>query len=120
MGLTKSELFSAEQNEMALLAKAIGHPARIAILDYLQRTNQCVNGFLVEELGLAQATVSQHLKALKQAGLVRGTVAGTAVNYCIDPSGWQRLQHWFEQLLRPSADAQNPLSPCSTSSSKTC
>src|SRR4051812_37470903 len=78
MGLTKTELFTENQNEMAAMAKAIAHPARIAILQHLLKANACINGQLVEELGLAQATISQHLKELKAVGLIQGTIEGTA------------------------------------------
>ena len=85
MGLVKADLFSTEQNRIASMAKVLGHPARIAILQYLVKRGTCVNGSLVEELGLAQATISQHLWELKNAGLIQGTVEGTSVCYCIDP-----------------------------------
>ena len=92
MGITKTELFSARQNDLASLAKVLGHPARIAILEHLLTTSQCVNGDLVDELGLAQATISQHLKELKQAGLIHGTITGTSVCYCIEPEKWASLK----------------------------
>src|SRR3546814_16296012 len=85
MGLTKSEIFSAEQNRLAQLLKALAHPARIAILQHLIKINTCICGDLVEELGLAQATISQHLKELKNAGLIQGTIEGVSVCYCINP-----------------------------------
>jgi predicted transcriptional regulator len=88
MGLTRSDLFTERQNRLAALAKALGHPARIAILDILLQSGRCINGHLVQELGLAQATVSQHLQELKAAGLIRGEIAGPAMCYCIDPAGW--------------------------------
>ena len=66
MGVTKTDLFTEQQNELARYAKALGHPARIAILEYLLEANACINGDLVEELGLAQATISQHLRELKE------------------------------------------------------
>ena len=86
MGTTKSTLFTAEQNRLAELAKAIAHPARVAILQYLARTNQCVCGDIVEELPLSQSTVSQHLKALKQTGLIQGNIEGTSICYCLNAS----------------------------------
>lgn len=85
MGISKIELFSTEQNRLAELAKAIAHPARIAILQYLAKTNQCVCGDIVEELPLSQSTVSQHLKALKQTGLIHGNIEGTSICYCLNP-----------------------------------
>ena len=72
MGLVKDHLFTAEQNRIAALAKVLGHPARVAILQYLIKKGSCVNGLLVDELGLAQATISQHLWELKNAGLIQG------------------------------------------------
>ena len=102
MGTTKSDLFTKEQNEMAAIAKAIAHPARIAILQRLITTKACICGDLTEELGLAQATVSQHLKELKTAGLIQGTVEGTSVCYCINPKIWnvyrQILSGFFVEM----------------------
>jgi len=92
MGTTKSEIFTAQQNELAKQLKAIAHPARVAILQYLIKTNACVCGSIVNELGLAQATISQHLKELKNAGLIQGTIDGVSVCYCIEPNAWARLQ----------------------------
>lgn len=92
MGTTKSEIFTAQQNELARQLKAIAHPARVAILQYLIKTNACVCGSIVNELGLAQATISQHLKELKNAGLIQGTIDGVSVCYCIEPNAWARLQ----------------------------
>ena len=91
MGLIKTDLFTAEQNRIAALAKVLGHPARIAILQFLVKRGTCVNGSLVEELVLAQATISQHLWELKNAGLIQGTLGGTSICYCIDPKGSNAL-----------------------------
>lgn len=99
MGLTKTELFSRKQNELANMAKAISHPARIAILQQLVKTNACICGDLVEELGLAQATISQHLKELKQAGLIQGTIEGASICYCIDPKVWSKYKGLFESFF---------------------
>ena len=84
MGLTKTEKFTDQQNEIALIAKAMGHPARVAILQHLFKINTCICGDLVEEIGLAQPTISQHLKELKQVGLIQGTIEGTSICYCIN------------------------------------
>lgn len=92
MGITKTDLFTQQQNQLALYAKALGHPARIAILEHLLTANACINGDLVKELGLAQPTISQHLKALKEAGIIQGNIEGTRMNYCINPQCWQELQ----------------------------
>lgn len=92
MGTSKTELFTAHENELARYAKALGHPARIAILGHLLNKNRCMAGLLVEELGLAQATISQHLKELKAAGIIKGNIEGTSIRYCIDPKQWEALK----------------------------
>ncbi|MES2488031.1 MAG: metalloregulator ArsR/SmtB family transcription factor [Bacteroidota bacterium] len=95
MGLTKTEGFTAQQNAIATMAKALGHPARVAIIEYLLKVNTCICGDIVNELPLAQATVSQHLKELKNAGLIKGTIEGTAICYCIDEKAIDVLQAYF-------------------------
>jgi predicted transcriptional regulator len=92
MGLTKSEIFSVEQNHLAQMLKALAHPARIAILQEIMKANTCICGDLVNELGLAQATISQHLKELKNSGLIQGTVEGASVCYCINPKTWKVME----------------------------
>jgi ArsR family transcriptional regulator len=99
MGITKSEIFTEQQNQLALLAKTFGHPARVAILQYLFNINTCVCGDLVEEIGLAQATISQHLKELKNVGLIKGNVAGTSVCYCIDSEKWTEMKQIMNDFL---------------------
>lgn len=84
MGATKTEHFTGKQNHMASIAKALGHPARIAILEFLMKAESCICGDIVNELPLAQPTISQHLKELKQCGLIKGSIEGTAICYCID------------------------------------
>lgn len=96
MGRSKNNLFTSAQNELADLAKALAHPARVAILEYLANSQYCINGTLVQELGLAQATISQHLRELKELGLIRGSIEGTAVNYCLDTERWKAVQGLFE------------------------
>lgn len=108
MGISKTDLFTVEQNELALVAKAFAHPARVAILEYLIKANQCINGDLVEELGLAQATISQHLKELKSVGLIKGTVEGTSMCYCINPDVWNGVKGRLQGLL----DSYNPENCC--------
>ena len=93
MGLTKTEIFTEEQNKLAVMLKAIAHPARIAILEQIIKANACICGDLADELGLAQPTISQHLKELKNAGLIQGTIEGVSVCYCINPSVWNELQN---------------------------
>ncbi|WMI64486.1 metalloregulator ArsR/SmtB family transcription factor [Aestuariibaculum sp. YM273] len=92
MGLAKTEIFTDSQNEIALFAKAFGHPARVAILQHLFKINTCVCGDLVDEIGLAQPTISQHLKELKHLGLIKGSVEGTSVCYCINPEVWTKMK----------------------------
>ena len=99
MGITKTDLFTAEQNELATLAKALAHPARIAILQYLLRSKKCINGTLVQELGLAQATISQHLRELKEIGLIKGSIEGVSVSYCIHSEKWEQVQGLFNGLF---------------------
>ncbi len=99
MGLTKSEIFTDEQNQLSQLLKAIAHPARIAILQRILVSNTCICGDLVEELGLAQATISQHLKELKNAGLIQGTIEGVSICYCINPVTWKLLEKQLGAFL---------------------
>lgn len=91
MGLTKTEIFTDEQNKLATLLKAIAHPARIAILQEIIKSDTCICGGLVDGLGLAQPTISQHLKELKNAWLIQGTIDGVSVCYCINPEVWNML-----------------------------
>jgi len=99
MGLAKTEMFTDEQNEISLFAKVFGHPARVAILQHLFKINSCVCGDLVNEIGLAQPTISQHLKELKQLGLIKGNVEGTSVCYCIDTQNWTSMKKVMLQFL---------------------
>ncbi len=99
MGLTKTEIFTNEQNELASIAKVLAHPARIAILQELIKLKSCVCGELVTEIGLAQATISQHLKELKSIGIIKGTIDGTSMCYCIDPEKWKTIQDQFTSFL---------------------
>ena len=99
MGATKTDLFTKKQNDLANMAKAIAHPARIAILQQLIKTNACICGDLVDELGLAQPTISQHLKELKNIGIIHGSVEGTSVCYCINPKVWKQYQQFFNDFF---------------------
>lgn len=110
MGVTRSDLFNESQNELAAFAKVLAHPARIAIIQYLLKSNTCCNSNLVVDLGLAQATISQHLKELKQLGIIQGTVEGVSVNYCINPEKWNEFKQKFTELF----DSFNPTycTPC--------
>jgi len=98
MGATKTDHFTDKQNEIAILAKALGHPARVAIIDYLLKVDACICGDIVNELPLAQPTVSQHLKELKNAGLIKGNIEGAAICYCIDEKVLSKLQSYFTGL----------------------
>ncbi|HEK22289.1 ArsR/SmtB family transcription factor [Mucilaginibacter sp.] len=104
MGITKSEIYTEEQNKLAMQLKAIAHPARIAILQELIKANACICGDLVTELGLAQATISQHLKELKNAGLIQGTIEGVSICYCIEPKAWKSLQAELNGLFTSYKD----------------
>lgn len=99
MGLTKTELFTEEQNELSMMAKALAHPARIAILQHLLKANACINSDLVHELGLAQATISQHLKELKAVGIIQGTIEGASMSYCINSEKWNIIRSSFNGLF---------------------
>ena len=99
MGLTKTDLFTTEQNNLAQAFKVLGHPARLAILQYLSTSKSCVTGAIVDEIGLAQPTISQHLRELKSIGLIQGTIEGTSVCYCIHPERWEQLQAAIQQLF---------------------
>lgn len=109
MGVTKTDLFTEDQNELALAAKAFAHPARIAILEFLLKSDTCINGDLVSELGLAQATISQHLRELKDIGIIQGTIDGTRVSYCINPQRWIQIQDKFSRIFQqfPNSSSKN-------------
>jgi DNA-binding transcriptional ArsR family regulator len=99
MGLAKTEIFTDQQNKISLFAKAFAHPARVAILQKLFKIDTCYCGDLVSEIGLAQPTVSQHLKELKKSGLIKGNVEGTSVCYCIDPENWTHMKNVMSEFL---------------------
>lgn len=99
MGATKTDHFSEKQNQLATLAKALGHPARIAILEHLLKVDACICGDIVEELPLAQPTVSQHLKELKNVGLIKGEIEGNSICYCIDKNAWTTCKELLDELF---------------------
>ena len=99
MGVTKSENFTDEQNTIASMAKVLGHPARVAIMQYLLRADNCITSDIVSELGMAQSTISQHLKELKQQGLIQGTIEGTSVCYCINAENWKIVQSTLSKFI---------------------
>lgn len=95
MGASKSDSFSPEHNEIANLFKALSHPARIAIVQYLLSVDSCICGDIVNELPLAQPTISQHLKELKNANIIKGTIEGTAICYCLNPETMEKIEQYF-------------------------
>jgi DNA-binding transcriptional ArsR family regulator len=95
MGTTKTEEFTVKQNKIAKYMKALGHPARIAILELLIKKQACICGDIVDELPLSQSTVSQHLKELKEAGLIKGDIDGAKVCYCIDEKEWENAKTYL-------------------------
>lgn len=99
MGLAKTQIFTEQQNEIAQFAKVFGHPARVAILQHLFKIDTCVCGDLVNEIGLAQPTISQHLKELKHLGLIKGNVEGTSVCYCIHKENWIAMKTVMSEFL---------------------
>jgi ArsR family transcriptional regulator len=107
MGATKTEHFTEKQNQIAILSKALGHPARVAIMEYLMSVDKCICGDIVNELPLAQPTVSQHLKELKNAGLIKGNIEGNAICYCIDESALETLQSYFAVISTKLLDKKN-------------
>ena len=98
MGATKTEHFTDQQNEISILTKALGHPARIAIVEYLIEVNSCICGDIVNQLPLAQPTVSQHLKELKNAGWIKGNIEGTTICYCINEKALEIIQNYFASI----------------------
>lgn len=109
MGITKSEKFTDKQNKFAIMLKALAHPARIAILEHLVNAQSCICGDLVEELGLAQATISQHLKELKNTGIIKGTIEGTSICYCIDDKIWKQFK---QQMQKFFVNYENKINCC--------
>ena len=100
MGASKTEDFTKKQNETAVMLKALAHPARIAILEYLMSVDSCICGDIVNELPLSQPTISQHLKEMKSAGIIKGSVEGTAICYCVDEKAILKLQSYFENITK--------------------
>ena len=98
MGASKSESFSIEHNQTAQLFKALSHPAKIAIIEFLLSTDSCICGDIVNQLPLSQPTVSQHLRELKNVGLIKGSIEGTAICYCIDENGFDKIKDFFVQI----------------------
>ena len=99
MGASKSDEFSVKDNRVAKYAKALSHPARVAILNLLVKKQSCICGDIVDELPLSQSTVSQHLKELKEAGLIKGDIEGAKVCYCIDEKEWSMAKNYLSDLF---------------------
>ena len=104
MGATKTDHFTDQQNKIAVIAKALGHPARVAIIEYLLKVNTCITGDIVSELPLTQPTISQHLKELKNAGLIKGNIEGNSVCYCIDENTFEILKDYFSKIINTVTD----------------
>jgi DNA-binding transcriptional ArsR family regulator len=104
MGATRTDHYSDFQNDIAKIARALGHPARVAIIEYLLKTNACICGDIVNELPLAQPTVSQHLKELKNAGIIKGEIEGNAICYCIDEQAIENINNYFSTVLEKLKD----------------
>lgn len=99
MGITKTQEFTKAENDLAKIAKALAHPARIAIINHLVQTKSCICGDIVDELPLSQSTVSQHLKELKEAGLIKGDISGASVCYCINEKNWAKAKTTLVDLF---------------------
>ena len=102
MGATKTDAFTTDQLMIANMAKALGHPARIAILEYLLSVQTCICGDIVNHLPLAQPTVSQHLRELKNANIIKGTIDGNAICYCINPKAMELTGAYFLKIAASS------------------
>lgn len=96
MGASKSDFFSKKENNIASIFRALGHPARIAIVQHLLKVNSCICGDIVNELPLAQATISQHLRELKQANIIQGSIEGNSICYCLNSKTIELLQSYIQ------------------------
>lgn len=99
MGISKTDIFTNEQNSMAQIAKALGHPARIAIVEFLLQQKSCICKDIVEEIPLAQPTISQHLRELKKVGLIKGNIEGNSVCYCLNSEPFKLLANYYQHIL---------------------
>jgi len=99
MGITRSDIFSDDINKTAQLAKAFAHPARLTILRHLISTKACIVNDLVDVVGLSQPTISQHLKELKNVGIIKGEIEGPRVCYCINEAVWNEVKDTFSELF---------------------
>lgn len=99
MGVSRTDLYNKEQLALAEITRALGHPARIAIVQYLIQSDRCITTDIVSEIGLAQPTISQHLKILKETGIIKGTIEGASVCYCVDPLRWAEIENLFSDFF---------------------
>jgi len=106
MTYAKKEAFTPELQQIAAFAKTLSHPARLAILDYLAEQNQCVSGDITEEIPLSRTTVSQHLQELKNAGLIKGTVSGTRIYYCLQTDRILEMKEQMHEFMEKLAAGQ--------------
>jgi DNA-binding transcriptional ArsR family regulator len=97
--MNESEIFSEEQRKIARYAKALGHPVRIYVLELLSRQSCCYSGDLSEVLPIAKSTLSQHLKELKEAGLIQGETEPPRTKYCLNRGNWSIAKKYFSQLF---------------------
>ena len=107
MGITKTEVFKEKENKIAKLLKAVGHPARVAIIDYLLKVDSCICKDIVNELPLSQPTISQHLKELKTVGLIQGTIEGNSVCYCLNFNEFELLHVYFSEISQNLENKRN-------------
>lgn len=95
MGASKTDHYTDKQKSIAVMTKAIGHPARVAIIEYLLKVDSCICGDIVDKLPLAQPTVSQHLRELKNSGLIKGNIEGNSICYCLDEKAIEKIKNYF-------------------------
>lgn len=107
MGVSKTDVFTKEQNSIAQIAKALGHPARIAIIEFLLAQKSCICKDIVAELPLSQPTISQHLKELKKVGLIMGTIEGNSICYCLAPEAFQQLTDYYQNIIHSIQKTNN-------------
>ena len=107
MGITKTIGFSVETNEIAEILKALGHPARLEIVKFLMTSSTCICGDIVEVLPLAQSTVSKHLSELKRVGVIKGTVTGNNICYCLDEAGFEKIKGFFQDVAKHLEKTKN-------------
>lgn len=100
MGASKSDFFTDHQNEIANILKALGHPARIAIIEHLLRINSCICNDIVNIIPLSQPTISQHLKELKTAGLIQGAIEGNSLCYCLNHTTWEKIADYIHPFTQ--------------------